>query len=999
MPRLTTPLVGRSRELAVLCGALGIGTADLRSSGQVVVIEGDAGIGKTRLLREVVDRARLEGRRQLLFGQCVDLGDAPAPYLPVRELFERLARDEPALVAVLREQHPALRRLLPRDANRDTAALAAEGAESDPLDRGELFAAVAGALERISTQCPVLLIIEDVHWADQATRDLLGYLFSRLSSAELGTTGTVDVVVTVRSDDLHRRHPLRATLAEWSRLPSVLRVSLQRLPPDEVRTFVTALAPHRLAETDLRDIADRADGNAFFAEELVAAVTVQGGAPPDQLPWHLAELLLVRLDRLSEPARHVVRVAAVAGRRVSHPLLAEVVGRPAAELDAAVREAVDENIFEPPSAAGDYAFRHALLAEAVYDDLLPGERIRIHAAYAEAIGGSANGSAAELARHAAASHDLPAAYVASVRAGAEAMAVAAPREAMLHYETALGLAGHAPPDALSPHRLAAITVEAAVAAGHIQRGLEMARQALEQVPADAPVEVRAALLYASALAANAAEVDSGTLAATTEALALTPAQPPTAFWVKLAALHAQVSYILGRDVEAERWAHQALQAEELLQRPGLANDAQNTLAYMARRHGNLDEAAELLTQAVAVARSAGDFESELRSHYSLGQLHYDRVRFDDARTEFRHCLDRAHETGRRWSVWSVYAMITTAIMDFSAGRFDDAERRVDVLGEAPPTDAAAQLLSMRLRVRAARGDDGVLDELRTLRPFWTREGRIALFSGFAALDVHEQHADPDAAEATLDELVDVLAPLWLDPWFPARIQFAAQALAVLAAAAPATADASRAALVARGAVIVADGRTSAEKGYFRTGSLGAEGQAWRARLEAEWGRLRWLAGIDAPVADELVDLWTSAVAAFDYGADFEQAQCRARLASALRAVGRPGEAVEHVRAARVVARRAAAAPLLAELAAVDPDHRPSRAASKGTAALTGREREVLALISAGRSNRQIAGQLFISEKTASVHVSNILAKLGARSRTEAAALARGAPPSAGAEAR
>ena len=156
-------------------------------------------------------------------------------------------------------------------------------------------------------------------------------------------------MVTVRSDDLHRRHPLRATLAEWSRLPSVLRLSLHRLPADDVRALIAAVAPHPLDETGLRDIVDRADGNAFFAEELVAAAMDGGAADLAQLPWHLAEVLLVRLDRLSEPARQVVRVAAVAGRRVPHALLAEVVGRDADELEAAVREAVDLHILQPAS--------------------------------------------------------------------------------------------------------------------------------------------------------------------------------------------------------------------------------------------------------------------------------------------------------------------------------------------------------------------------------------------------------------------------------------------------------------------------------------------------------------------------------------------------------------------------------------------------------------------------------------------------------------------------
>ncbi|MGN6606449.1 MAG: ATP-binding protein [Jatrophihabitans sp.] len=987
MSRSTVPLVGRQRELATLREALALGDTPPDVGGRVVIVDGDAGIGKTRLLREVVEQVRAGGRRRLLVGHCIDLGDSPAPYLPFREVFDRLARDEPAVVTALREQLPALRPLLPRAA--DTGA---PPRESDPtrLDRGELFAAVAAALARLGAQHPVLLVVEDVHWADQASRDLLGYLFRRARSADPDDVGAVDIVVTVRSDDLHRRHPLRATLAEWSRLPAVLRVGLQRLPADDVRTLVERLAPHRLADDELRDITARADGNAFFAEELIAA-TAESGASAAQLPWHLAELLLVRLDRLGDAARQVVRVAAVAGRRVPHTLLTQVVaevGGDQAGIDAAVREAVDQHLLEPSASGSDYAFRHALLAEAVYDDLLPGERTRLHAAYARVLAAATQASAAELARHAAASHDLAGAYAAGVRAGDEAMAMAAPHEAMLHFEAALGLASHAPPDALDPALVTASAVEAAVAAGHIQRGRQLAEQALRQLPPDTAPRVRAVLLFAAALADTAGETMPETLSMTTEALALTPAEPPTTFWVRLAALHAQVANILGRDIEAEQWAHRALQGEEALQCPGLASQAQHTLAYLARRHGELDTAGDMFARSIEVARATGEADAELRSTFALAQLHLDRVEYDAARTGYETCLRRAEELGRRWSVWAVYARVTLALLDRHAGRLDDAERRLDVsvaVADDLPADAAALLTAVRLRVLAARGDAALLDELPRLRAAWAVEGRIALYAGFAALELFEHRGDPDAAERMIDELVTLLGPLWLDPWFLARIEYSARGIAALARATVSAPDNTRAALAARGERLVADGRTSAGQGFLRTATLGAEGQAWLTRLEAEWARLRWLTGVDAPDADELVAQWQAAVAAFGFGADFEQAQSRARLAEVLRAVGRPQEAAAEAQQARRFAVRAGARALLDQVAAIDP---PARARAASTTTLTAREQEVLDLVSAGRSNRQIAQHLYISEKTVSVHVSNILAKLGARSRTEAAALMR-----------
>ena len=177
MPRFTTPLIGRARELATLADALGLGASAPRVGGRVVVLDGDAGIGKTRLLREVVERARIDGRR-VLVGQCVDLGEAPPPYLPFRDLFARLELDEPVLTDALREQHPGLGRLLPRDPGRAGAVTVVPVDGADRADRGELFAAVGAALQHISAHGPALLVVEDVHWTDQASRDLLGYLFA-----------------------------------------------------------------------------------------------------------------------------------------------------------------------------------------------------------------------------------------------------------------------------------------------------------------------------------------------------------------------------------------------------------------------------------------------------------------------------------------------------------------------------------------------------------------------------------------------------------------------------------------------------------------------------------------------------------------------------------------------------------------------------------------------------------------------------------------------------
>ena len=372
------------------------------------------------------------------------------------------------------------------------AAPADQSLDASTIERPELFAAIHAALEQLGRSAPLLLLVEDVHWADRSTREMLSFLFSRRFDSP------VAVVASYRTDDLHRRHPLRTVAAEWARLPGVTRVELARLADDDVRALVHSLHPSAMPERWVQGIVARAEGNAFFTEELLQAT--EGG--PEGLPEALADLLLVRLDRLDDDARLVVRAAAVSGRRVPHLLLERVLRDQAVSLDAALRTAVERNVLVPMGGDG-YAFRHALLAEAVYDDLLPGERVRLHAAYVDALQqGGVGGTAAELARHARLANDLVTAARASVAAGDEAMRVAGADEASRHYELALELAtdspdvtrsiGEGPDGPLDLVELTARACEAAIASGQTYRAIALARDQLRSLPASTPPMARLA---------------------------------------------------------------------------------------------------------------------------------------------------------------------------------------------------------------------------------------------------------------------------------------------------------------------------------------------------------------------------------------------------------------------------------------------------------------------------------------------------------------------------
>jgi DNA-binding NarL/FixJ family response regulator len=977
------PLVGRAVELDRLVGLVGVGAEE--PSGSAVLVSGDAGVGKTRILAELRDRAETEGWR-VLVGHCLDFGDSALPYLPFSEAFGRLATESPVVARTLVEAAPVIARLMPaRRVLPEQSTGAVEPADATTIDRPELFAAVHGALEQLGRSAPLLLLVEDVHWADRSTREMLSFLFSRRFDTP------VALVASYRSDDLHRRHPLRTTAAEWSRLPGVTRLDLSRLGDLDVRELVHTLHPGPMSERALQGIVARAEGNAFFTEELVQAAEVG----PDAIPEALADLLLVRLDRLDDDARLVVRAAAVSGRRVPHLLLERVLDRRVESLDTALRAAVDANVLVPMGGDG-YAFRHALLAEAVYDDLLPGERVRLHAAYVAALQqGEVGGTAAELARHAKRANDLVTAARASVAAGDEAMTVAGAVEASRHYELAMELAAHASDDDIGIDRveLTARACEAAVASGQTYRAIALANDSLRSLPADAGPDARLRLLAVLAAASLLADTEGDALGTTTEAMALLDRHPDDRLRARFLALHARAYAEQRRHVEASELAGQALELAGRLDLADVVVDARTTLARL--REGTQGPAAsvEMLEEVVVQARAAGDLDSELRGTFNLGTLLYESGRVEDARVVYAQATERGASVGRPWAPFVLESRVLGIQAAYLVGDWDAAAALADLHGESPPELAEAMLTASGLLVRAGRGETTATEVLPSLAAPGRREGMVSLFSGFAAIDLYGDAGDLEASLDAHDQTVTVLSEIWANMDFQARIRLSALAIGQLAAAVPGTASDDHDRLVAEADRLLEGARRALRKREESVWEEGLEGRAWMARTEAEHLRLRWLVGHDLPAPGELLAAWRAATNTFAaLGHAFETARSRARTAAVLRAAGdaaQAAEAAELVRLARDTARRFGAEPLLRELRAVGGQV-SSRATpeSRRDESLTARELEVLALVAQGRSNREIAGQLYISAKTVSVHVSNMLAKLGAAGRTEAVAVAR-----------
>jgi DNA-binding CsgD family transcriptional regulator/tetratricopeptide (TPR) repeat protein len=884
--------------------------------------------------------------------------------------------EEAELLAGAATSAPGLGRLLPRI---DPAGLVG-GPAGDDLDQLQVLDAVRAVLVGRSERSPVVLVLEDLHWADRATRDLVAFLARTLRS------GRVTLAASYRSDELPRRHPLRPLLAELVRLPTVRRLELAPFTRAEMAEHLEAIAGAPLPADQMEGIYARSEGNPFYAEQLLAAGV---GDPQVELPGTLAELLLTRVQGLYEPAQQVLRVAAVAGRRVPHRLLAEVSGQPEGELERGLHEAINVGVLTSDAATGSYAFRHALLQEAVYGDLLPGEQVRLHTAYARLLA-DADGAAAELAHHCLASHDLVGGLAASVRAAEEAEAVLAPAEALRHLSTTLRLWERVPePAAAAGIDRVELTLRAAAAAsaaGEHQRAASLAQDAARTAGESAdPARAARAYERLGVHLFDAGRVEEA-LDARAQAVELVPAQPPTRLRARVTAAIAQALVNARRRDEARRWCDEALAAARAASSADEEADVLITLGMVEQYHDPAN-ARSLFAVARAQAAGAGNLEIELRALYDYAEVGWQLGDLASARAAFDEGAELAQRSGLGWSRFGISLRRGQLAARYVTGDWDECERLLAAVPELVRTLAAAQVVAQGLGVLVALARPAAPVRLRQLvglagadpvleRDVAVWEAELAGWQGDLEGARSAIRRGLAAAEA-VEHFDQALEGAWV----------AMNGLSVEADRAEKARTAGDAATLADatdvGRALLERVRAYAEQAPRAGLAHDVHVRGRHAKAEAEWTRLQ---GRSDP------ERWRAAVDAFSYGNVYAMARCQWRLAEALLGASDREQATAAARAAHATATRPGAAPLQAALEALARRGRldlgVALPAEPSLAGLTPRELEVLRLLVAGRSNRQIAEQLFISGKTASVHVTNLLSKLGVHSRLEAAAMAR-----------
>ena len=920
------PLVGRQADLDALRDEI----AAVDAHGRAVVVSGDAGMGKTRLLRDFAES--LDVGVIVLRGASVDSGSGPAPLTAITDLLRDLV-DALGVDAVREAAGPAA----------DALGVLVPALADSPGDAERLADVVVETFSNLARTQRLVVIIEDLHWSDSTTCEIAARLVRRAAVLPLF------VLLSYRTDDVGRGHPLRPVLAELDRARLLTHRPLARLSSAEVGALATAVHGDTLPAEVLLDIAARSDGIPFYVEELASF-------SGERLPTSLRDVLLLRYERLDAAARHFARVLATGGVEVPDPVLRAVFDGDEAALESAVRSAVDAQVVVIRDDA--YAFRHALMQEAVYAELLPTERTRLHTAYAVAWEAAAPTARvlADIAHHWRAAHVPDRALAAAVAAQRAASGASAWSTAAEAGERALELwDAVTDPETVSGTtrvKLLRRTSAALVSANRNDRALAFAREAVALWPEE-DVVGRADMLGDLATIEFQAGVSDG-VESIEQALAILEDDPRHD--VQRAGLllsSARVHMLNGRQslgTEVAARAHATAEPAATAGDRFAAEILVQALLIDATCRTTAGDESGLALFAQARARAGGFVRAMMRYYINYSNALMLVGRYEEAVAVARegHDYGRTHVADLGPLVMIEANMIEAHIY---AGRLREAEELGSLLPMVEPGLYSAFLRERLVCLAIWRGRiDGAEAALEAARleldmfgayEFQTRFG-MAYDLGELALARGDAH---DALSHT-------------------RAAWETPAGGVLAL--PLTAVAARAVAMLRERGEEADiepyRKVLASFADWPVTSL------WAAVFAAELGEGSWGSAVDAA------------------GPAYVRAYARVRRGEELLAEGDRPVAREALSAAAAYAEEIGADGLVARARAVMTD--AGLAGETPRSVLTSREEQVLELVAEGLSNGQIAERLYISVKTVSVHVSAILRKLEAPSRTAAAAIYR-----------
>lgn len=967
-----TPFIGRQEQLAALGGLI---EEARRGVGRVAFVAGEAGVGKTRLVQEFVHD--LPADVEVLVSHCFDEQPAP-PYDPFVELLQRAPAPARSAAAELQRDGP------------DQSG-GEDGRSERLLARRQLFQRIYGAL-RPTEGCTRLLVLEDLHWADEASHDLVHFL------ARAGAGDRLLILGTYRSEAIHPLHPLARLIARLSRERRYHAIGLPPLARPELATMLGAILDPPPPPALTQALHERTEGNPFFVEELLGALRNQGMLTDDvpdseralnavALPLSIKETILRRVAALDPTAAAVLYDAAVVGRHFDFDLLARLSGLDESELLWVLSELVERQLIveERGSPEDRYRFRHELIRAALYEKLLRRERRLRHRQVLRALealhAGSPTAAADQLAYHARLARDREATVRYSTLAGDRAAVLHAYREAVARYE-----------DALEAGNQRGWPVEA-------ERAALLARLARAAYLLDD--DRRSADIWAEALAIyqrlgdrrNAADMQrwlgrvaydrrdvAGAFRFARAALATLEGEPPCAELAMaqsaLAQLHMlQLNVDPAATAECLAWGRRGLAMAEALGHDTVVCHALSSLGVALIEAGAWDESRACLERSLAIAR-AHDLPIDIMRGYINLSAHI--IQHDGMRSALPLLQESWNYIMRHGILRGAdVVFVVLGVSELEMGLWAEPEARItevrqSELFDAPELQRSARWIGARIhwfrgRLDQARTD---LEALRQeLEPGTELHHLVAQDVAWVLLDLGLR----DEALPIIDQINPDLCKV--GGYVPVKLTYLAD-------------------------LYFQVGRRESAMALLKI--VEQLGPRYKTEIVATMPlALRGLAALDADPATA-AGYFARAIAACEQYGYIRNAVCaRRRYAEALQCANAPQA---EVRAALEAARSAAeavgytlelnkveallaAAPAGPGESARAASRAPEGATTHPHDGLTSRELEVLTLVTRGLSNRAIAETLMIAEKTAEVHVRNILGKLGLSSRTQAATYA------------